>query len=89
MRYVCRHVYNCILMQTITFYGLRLICNSQTISTLQDAGSVVETIKKLLQMEFIQLEFVQEEMNDKLNELKIEKLEFDRDFESEQKKVIT
>ena len=39
-------------------------------------------------MEFMQLEFVQEEIKDKLEELKDENLEFDREFDSENEKVI-
>ena len=48
---------------------------------------MIDAIKTLLQMEFMQLEFVQEEIKDKLEDLKERNSLFDKEFDMEQEKV--
>ena len=52
-----------------------------------DTKGILEAIKTLLQMEFMQLEFVQEEIKDQLDELKDKSTKFDQEFELETEKV--
>ena len=52
-----------------------------------DTKGILEAIKTLLQMEFMQLEFVQEEIKDQLDELKDKSIKFDQEFELETEKV--
>ena len=48
---------------------------------------MIDAIKTLLQMEFMQLEFVQEEIKDKLEDLKERNSQFDKEFDMEKEKV--